>query len=389
MTSAVWLFALSSWLGVTTGSPVVTRNNVLFQVDVASHYRELTGEPDPFSPGKRRVSLPHPFLPQIWGNLGGVIAAICERVVDADTAHLLAARMLVAGTAAAGLAALAWLASIEGVPGLWLLSVILVAWLSSAMTIVALPDHFGLSYGLLLVTFVGGWSSVTRRRHAWWAVVAGILAVATTSTNIVMVATVGGWMAWNPAKAIRAERRRHPAILAAVAVGALAVAGVLVAVAPAAARRVASGETIVTKYFHANVIHAPGGALVSLPLTWTYPTVAAAPHVLAGGAGAELTLEPWRFGDYTPLGDMGALLIVALTVAAIVRLERAGTTGHPAFLLTAWVGFNWLFHSLWGDERFLYTPHCAWVLPVMLALSARRGPVPRWFSCRGHSRGGC
>lgn len=377
--SAAWLFVLSWWLGVTPGAPVVTRNNVLFQVDVASHYRELTRESDPFSPGKPRISLPHPFLPQVWGNIGKTLAAACQRVVDADTAHVLAARILVASTAATGLAALGWLASIEGVPGLWLLCLVVIAWLSSAMTIVALPDHFGLSYGLLLITFVGGWASVTRHRHGWWAGLAGSLAVATTSTNIVLVGMIGGWMAWRPARRIWAERRRHRALLAAIAIVALVLTGALVVVAPAAARRVASGETIVSKYFHATLVHAPGTALVSLPLTWTYPTVAAAPHVADAGDGACATLEPWRFGDYTPLGGLGALLVFALTIAAVARLARGGAAGQSAFVLTAWVAFNWLFHSLWGDERFLYTPHWAWVLPVTLALSADRGRVPKWF----------
>jgi hypothetical protein len=377
--SVAWLLALSAWLGVAPGAPVVTRNNVLFQVDVASHYRELTGLPDPFSPGKPRVSAPHPFLPQIWGTVGAAAAAALARTTDPATARILGARVMVAAVAAAGLAALAWLAAVEAVPITWFLCLLAVAWLSSAMTIVALPDHFGLSYGLLLVTFVGGWSSVTCRRHGWWALVAGLLAIATTVTNGVFVGMVFAWMGWRPAGAAWRAHRGHRGWQAAAVVLVAAVGIALAFTVPPAARRIGSGQTIVTKYFHGELLRSPAAALVCLPLTWTFPTVAAAPRVAGPPGEAGVTLEPWTVADYSPLGAAGALGILALAVAFIGRVMRPSPSGEAAVLLNVWVAFNWTFHSVWGDERFLYTPHWAWVFPVMLVLSSREGRVPRWF----------
>jgi hypothetical protein len=381
--SAAWLMALSWLLGAAPGAALVTRNNVLFQVDVASHSQELTGHPDPFAPDKPRFSAPHPLMPQTWGTIGRLLAAALSTSMPPEAARVLAARLLVAAAAGAGFAAITWIALSSSIPPAWLSCVLILGWASSSTTIVCLPDHFGLSFGLLLVTFAAAWTRAhrdrMRRGPAILAWTAGALAVMTTSTNAVFVGMVVAWMHAREAAAAWASHsgdrrwRTRAVLLVALVAAASALA------AAAAARRVVSGETIATRYFHGALFHAPARALAAIPLTLAYPTVAATPHVAAEPGGPVVTLEPWSPGDYSPLGAAGAIAVLTLWAGAVATLLRVPGPGREAaVLLSAWVGFNWAFHSVWGDERFLYTPHWAWVLPVLLILAARRR-VPAWY----------
>jgi hypothetical protein len=38
----------------------------------------------------------------------------------------------------------------------------------------------------------------------------------------------------------------------------------------------------------------------------------------------------------------------------------------------AWIGFNLVFHNLWGDEFFLYSPHWVWALLTLVMLGIGR-----------------
>ena len=47
------------------------------------------------------------------------------------------------------------------------------------------------------------------------------------------------------------------------------------------------------------------------------------------------------------------------------------------WLTAPWVAFNLIFHNLWGDEFFLYSPHWSWCLGAVLLAGARR--LPPWL----------
>jgi hypothetical protein len=40
--------------------------------------------------------------------------------------------------------------------------------------------------------------------------------------------------------------------------------------------------------------------------------------------------------------------------------------------LLGWAAFNVIFHNLWGDEFFLYSPHWSWALTAVVAISVSR-----------------
>jgi hypothetical protein len=305
---------------------------------------------------------------------------VLSRALPPDAARLAAARLLVAAVAALGLAALAWFGCVEGVAPWWTLLSVALAWLSSATVIVSLPDHFGLSFGLLLVAFVGAWSSVTRGRRAWWTWVAGALAIATTVTNGVLVAALVAWMAiaWKRSGGTAGRALRfHRWWVAAVVV---LTAGAGAWAVPRAVARIRSGETIVTKYLHLQLVTEPVRSAIALPLSCSYPVVAGRPHI-AGGAGEEgLSLEPWRLGDLTAPGAVGTLAWLVLLAGFAAAAWRPGASRQAVALLGGWVVFNWAFHSVWGDERFLYTPHWSWTFPLLALLAARAaGQVRAWW----------
>ena len=47
-------------------------------------------------------------------------------------------------------------------------------------------------------------------------------------------------------------------------------------------------------------------------------------------------------------------------------------------VLLLWCGWNAIFHTIWGDEYFLYTPHYAWAFLTMALLGWQRLPL-RWL----------
>ncbi len=381
LASTLWLLTLSTALGVAPGAAIVVRNNVVFQVDVASHYRELTGAPDPFAPRKPRISAPHPLLPQIWGTLGGAVAAALRSFLPRDLAQLTAARLVVASVAAMGIAALAWFACVEGVPLMWTLLVLAMTWLASATVIVALPNHFGLSFGLMLVAFVGAWSAVTRRQRGWWVWSAGALAVATTVTNGVLMIALVAWMALARRRSggaadgpVGGLRRWTVVALVVLAVG----SGALIV--PRAVSRIRTGETIATRYLHLQLVREPGRSLLALPLSLSYPVVAGRPHIAGPPGDDGLSLEPWRADDLPLSGLVGTLAWLVLLAFLTKSAWRPGPPSQAVSLLAGWVVFNWGFHSVWGDERFLYTPHWSWTFPLLGLLAARAvGRVRFWW----------
>lgn len=63
----------------------------------------------------------------------------------------------------------------------------------------------------------------------------------------------------------------------------------------------------------------------------------------------------------------GTFLFVACVVGTILLIIRPGPTRMLGVAALGIVVYNWLFHSIWGAEQFLYAPH--WLVALLILIS--------------------
>jgi hypothetical protein len=282
-----------------------------------------------------------------------------------------ASRLLNALVAGLGVGALAWAVRRE-----WRWAVhgplFAVYLLFTAQAIVCLPEHFGLSSGLLSVSYAvfrsrGDW----RRRAAAQAGLA-VLAGGVTVTNAAVPA-VGLLLAvaegLRPRLTLAAVRRL---VIAGVLLG-MAAGGVVVGRWYTRYQKLPAHKYYVFNYFHVGALAEPQ-ALLHTAYGVVYPAVGPTPTV--NDATASVTYEPYVPWPFDPLQGAAAAAWVALLAAGVVRTLRRREERATAVLLLTWVAGNLLLHVVWGDEYFLYSPHWAWALFALVLAGSRDMP---WY----------
>jgi hypothetical protein len=89
-----------------------------------------------------------------------------------------------------------------------------------------------------------------------------------------------------------------------------------------------------------------------------------------------LSYEPVSFGQYSAIQWIGVVAWAALLAFCIWRAVSEPQSRRWTLWLLAWITFNLVFHNLWGDEFFLYSPHWAWAMFGVVAIAAKRLPWP-------------
>jgi hypothetical protein len=404
-TAVIWLTLLSGWLTVTPGSVIVQRSNVLFNSDTNTWINEVVNGDAP-SAADRVI---HPLDAFLWRAPCSALRAVLQIALPSNQAGLLASRLLVAAVAGAGVGWLAWLARALGVAMRDSLLLFAVYLLFTANSTIALPEHFGLSNGLLSAAFV--LPIFVTHRHVRTLLVAGLVPLCggTTVTNALFpLSAIYQWSVESP------HVRR--AILVAV-IGALPIAIFLfvdsrkvvlvytdtdkevarrVSVLPAHVPAVTRWYLKTTKlhghvidYLNLRLIHHPADALEYALFAVIAPAVGPAPEVrttkgadmVTYESGQPLRWDPngyFRGADarplrrYGPLQAVGAVCWLVLFGACAYMAFRDGRTRPLAWLPAGWILFNIVLHNVWGDELFLYAPHWSWALMALVVLGARR-----------------
>src|SRR5271165_7455817 len=148
LVAVIWFMLLSGWLKSVPGSVVVKRQNVLFNADSSIWLDRMVG--NAASPEKAV----HPLEVAFWRPPVKAMQHLLEIFMSADYAGIFAARLVVAIVHGMGVGFLAFLALRLGVrlPQCILLFIIYLLFTSNATA--ALPEHFGISNGLLSIAFV-------------------------------------------------------------------------------------------------------------------------------------------------------------------------------------------------------------------------------------------
>jgi hypothetical protein len=253
--------------------------------------------------------------------------------------------------------------------------------LFTANLLAALPEHFGLSTGLLAVCWAVYASGMTPRRKVVWLAGLSVAAGGVTLTNFLFPAVCLAWVWWTH----RGEPWARSAWLVwPLRLGVLAVllafglAVTLVMHGIMTRRPLLFADSM--RYLNWRLFRDPAGAVEYSLAGLVFPAIGPVPHVTTAPQGQDLPMvsyEPITFSAYTPATTVALtawLLLLSACAAAAVHQPARRSLALPLF---AWLAFNLLFHNVWADEFFLFSTHWSWAL-MALVLTGATG-IPRWL----------
>lgn len=351
----VWLLVLSSWLGVTSGSIITKRQNVLFDSDMNLWLDRMIGQ------AKSPEQTVHPLEVKFWQRPCRALARILTRFMPADEADVLGPRVLVAGIAATGVAFLALLALAAGVQPLPCVLLFIVYLLFTSNTTICLPEHFGISNGLLTLTFVATVMIFSNRIKL---AILGIFAALCGGTSLLnglfpLLCIFDAYF-----KSLRLKIRL---LLVAIPLG---VAG---------ATAVYLFSPSIQRFFNLFAtfrwFRHPLRAVVYTLYMFVLPAVGPDPGVmhLTGWSmvSYEPAYKPLELSYYFGLQGFGAAAWLILLSRCAYFACQDGRMLPYARLLFGWLAFNIAFYNIWGRELFLWAPAWSWALMALVVLGAR------------------
>jgi hypothetical protein len=327
----------------------------------------------------------HPLDVFFFRPPGQALHRLFQVVLPSEPAGLLAARLLVAVIAGAGVGCLAVLALQHGLELISCLLLFSMYFLFTSSSTIALPEHFGMSNGLLSIAFAVP-IIVTHpglRTAALSALV--VLCGGTTITNVLYpLASVCRY-------GVNSRRARRTMLAAVAIAAAMAVflyvdsrrvvfsqRAILPALVPGVARLYLKSTVIhiyVTEYMNLRLIHEPVSAVVTAIYALVAPAVGPSPLVRRQPGWDLVTYEPshepLRLGYYWGPQAVGAVLWAVLLLSCSYQAIKDPGTRRFVWLPLGWLLFNMVFHNLWGDELILYAPHWSWALMGLVLLGAR------------------
>jgi hypothetical protein len=361
---AIGHFVIGEYLGVQPDRPIACRTDVFFQSDAGGIVQDAVIN---FSERARGV---HPAVYPLWTRpLHALTHRLAPDIRPAATATY-ASRSLVNIGCGIGVGVLVAMLRHRGVSLGSLAIFVALSILASGHTLAAIPDHFGLSVGALAACFATYLSPASPRTRL--LILCGLSSVVTaiTITNILfpllLIVAIAACEMSVPKWVYAA------AVLIAMLAGAVAIIG----------------------YHRIPGMKARIDERVQLYLTWTLtrdPLTAGkmafrgvVDSVVAPEPDVELdaNLEGLPMLTYQPRDEgysycVGALAWLILLTGCMIATLRKPSTRRPTLLLLIWYAWNAIFHTIWGDEYFLYTPHYAWCFITITALGAQS--LSRWI----------
>jgi hypothetical protein len=370
--SATWVYYVSDRIGLVPGAPIVDRTNVLFQSDCSATIYDFihTREYPPWIQAK------HPLNHWIQIEPVHYISAALALAMLEDRAPLVAGRAFNAILTGLGIASIVFMALRSGFPLRFLPPMFLITLLSTSTIIAAVPEHFGVSYALLSVTFAVASSDLRLPTALGLLFLLEILCAGVTITNGLFPVMAGFALVWKHSGC------RFPVrFLAAMCLGA-AVAGLTFTGLASIPRDrlpplMQDLRTSVGKFIHVRVddpLSFPKYSFRGLvdPIIGPTPDLDRNNWQHRPMLTYESSSSLYSIWPYDVLQSAGAtswLIMLALSCLRFIRSPDC-----LGSLLFAWIAFNLALHNLWGDEFFLFSPHWSWALIAMVYLRIPRSP---------------
>lgn len=359
--AALWFFALLVGMVIATDGQIIERKDVLFESDAGLVIDRLVTVPRP--PIPRSFILIHPLCVFFWRPISIVLSYILGLVIPAGGVKIAAAAIMVNSVAGVGVGALAYLALRRGERLLRVGLLILLYMLFTSSLLVALPEHWGLSSGLMTLTFVVSAIDMKPRSQVVILCVLTVLVAGTTLTNGLL-----------PLFFLVLALRRHNMVtinprlitIAAVAIPVLMLAGWAL---------LQNIENYVSPGLHVRLIRQPLEAVAYMILGIVFPSVGPSPHVVVESGALMLSNEPLRTGGYGLVQGISTLAWVILLFMCSFKSLQNSEVRPFALVLVVWLLFNLFLHNIWSDEFFLYAPHWSWALMALVFLGAQYVPL--------------
>jgi len=359
LAGVMWFMALSGWMKSVPGSVMVKRQNVLFNSDSSIWLDRMIGN------ARSPEQMIHPLEIVFWRPPCRALGRMMRLFAPADEAAILGARLLVGLVYGAGVAFLAFLALRLGVELPECVLLFIIYFLFTSNCTAALPEHFGISNGLLSVAFAAPilLNSVTVATIFLAAM--GVVCGGTTITNALYpVAAIWQY-------SFRTMRSRMKVLAAAIPIG---LAGFLFFFL--------TSYTInhfVSGYLTMRWIRDPFRACIYAVYAVVCPAVGPTPLVMRVPGWDMVSYEPAHhvvlLSYYLGLQAVGAVAWAVLLVRSTTKALQAEKTRAYVWLPLGWIVFSILFHNVWGDEMALYSPHWSWALMALVILGARQLPL--------------
>jgi hypothetical protein len=351
-----WFVLMSGWLELTPGSPIAKRQNVLFNSDTALWIERFVGEKK--LPPAYPYGYVHPLEEAMYRGPSRAFARLFSWFVRPQSAILLAARVMVALFAGAGVGSLALLALRLELPRITFGLLFVVYLLFTSSTTICLPEHFGFSNGLLSIAFVVSCLALNQRLRV--AALTG-LAIVNGGTTITTLLFPVGCLARSSFRRLRTSW-----ILGALAA---------LFVAVLAYKTSWTIHWFVTKYLNARLFHDPLGSLVYGIGIWIYPVIGPVPVTLRYPGWDMVTYEPLDLTNYNWIQIVGVVAWLVLLFKCLSNGLRDTYTRPFVWILLGWMLFTEVLHNVWGTELILYAPHWSWTLFALVLLGARNLPL--------------
>jgi hypothetical protein len=390
--ATIWLVVLSGWLGVTHGSLITKRRNVLFDSDMNVWLDRMIGND---------VSLEqsvHPLELILWRQPCRAVAAVLKPFIPSDDADVLGPRILVAFIAGLGVASLALLALYAGVKPRQGALLAIVYLLFTTNTTICLPEHFGISNGILTMSFV---AIVLIASWRIKMAVLGAAAVVLGGTSLANGLFPLGCMFDMYFKSTRVKIRLFLSgtILAAAGLACVRYFGRnlrwLAFQAEAYSNHFGRNiHTLLVKYvmwlyltfvnirwfFRIFAVYRwtrhPLLAIVYTIYMFVQPAVAPNPSVMRypfnDMVSYEPALKPLELSYYFGLQGFGAVAWLILLGRCAYFAWQDEHMRPYVKLLFGWLLFNVVFYNIWGRELLLWAPHWSWALMALVVLGARK-----------------
>jgi hypothetical protein len=382
--SALWLVLLSGWLGVTPGSILVSRQNVLFNSDTNLWIQEMVWAHKPFT---RAV---HPLQVYLWRAPCALLGHVFQSFTTREGAGILAARVVVASVAGTGTGFLALVASEVGLGGAQLLLLFTMYLGFTVSSTIALPEHFGISNGLLATAFAVPIVLRSSRLKTAALAILAVMCGGTTITNVLFpIASLWRYcvrssrVRWAIAGALLLTvvlaaffyRDAHEEIHTPPGVRTKAILTPLVPGLAPLYLRATMIDIYVTEYLNLRLIREPANAAVYALFGIVAPAIGPAPLVAINKGAEMVSYEPSRrpvqLAFYWAPQLAGASAWIALLALCAYNAVRDPRTRDWVWLPIGWITFNLVFHNIWGDELLLYSAHWSWALMAIVILGAR------------------
>jgi hypothetical protein len=122
-------------------------------------------------------------------------------------------------------------------------------------------------------------------------------------------------------------------------------------------------------FLNMRLLDDPAQAGTYAILSMVYPAIGPPPYLRPDSM--MISYKPFSIIQYSWIQVIGVIAWITLVSRSVLIGLQEDRTRASVLLLLSWLFFNAVFHNIWGDEIFLYSPHWSWALMGLIVLGAR------------------